>query len=114
MAEPRSTPDQPNEPLAPVFGGRNGCQCAVSTYAAPAMTTSTIATTLSVTIVVLTPADVFEPASRIAMQRRVTSTAGRLIQPPVATMAELAVTSNGARANASGSVIPTSRRTDWT
>src|SRR5579871_928879 len=75
---PRSTPLQPNDPNAPVFGGTNGVRFARFTYTAPAATNTTSTATLITTSTVFAFADSLMPTMSSADTSKTMTKAGAL------------------------------------
>src|ERR1700732_120778 len=86
---PRATPDHPNCPNSPRFGGTNGCQFAAEIAgcfqrypATIAMNVSTVPTFMNTTVV-LTFADSRTPITKIVVMIAITTYASRSITPRV-------------------------------
>ena len=80
---PRSTPDQPNVPHSPAFGGMNGFQLVGLMCERLTTTTSSTIATLRITIRVLTRADSRMPITSTVDITSTMATAGRLMTAPV-------------------------------
>ena len=83
IVAPWRTPEMPNLPKVPSFGGMKGCQFAVFTKLAAKAMKSRTTVTLMKTMSVLNRADSLMPRTRSAVTARTTSTAGTLRYAPV-------------------------------